>query len=145
MGRTQSAAGIVPLARLRTRAVQHEFSQVVKTPEDYSELYQMSDQARSQLEQWTEFGQDSMPISPLGMRVESVDTDASDFGYGWYWKSDIFSDSLPVQWQDQHINVTELWTLKQFLDTEGRCLRDILLCWRCDNNVAMAAIKKYAL
>ena len=70
LGRTQSAAGIVPLARLRTRAVQHEFSQVVKTPDDYSKLYEMSSLARSQLLQWTELGQDSMPISFAGMLVE---------------------------------------------------------------------------
>jgi hypothetical protein len=142
LGRTQSAAGIVPLARLRTRTVQHEFSQVVKTPDDYSKLYEMSSLARSQLLHWTELGQDSMPITFAGMLVESLDTDASDFGYGWFWKSDIFSDYLPLEWQDQHINVTELWTLKQFLDTEGSHLKDILLCWRCDNNAAMAAIKK---
>ena len=56
-----------------------------------------------------------MPISFAGMLVESVDTDASGFGYGWFWKSDIFSDSLPVEWQDQHINVTELWTPQGYL------------------------------
>lgn len=143
LGRTQSAAGVVPLARLRTRAVLFEFCTVVSSPEDYFSSYTMSEEARQQLEVWSTLELDScMPISFSGMKVVSLDTDASDFGYGWYWKGAIFSDELPEDWRGLHINVTELWTLSQFLETEGSELHDVVLCWRCDNNAALAAIKK---
>ena len=57
-------------------------------------------------------------------------------------KVSIFSEELPAEWQGLHINVTELWTLSQFLETEGAELHDVVLCWRCDNNAALAAVKK---
>ena len=143
LGRAQSASGIVPLARLRSRAVLYEFSTVVNCPQDYFSSYTMSGEAREQLAVWATLEQDScMPISYSGMEVASLDTDASDFGIGWYWKGSIFSEQLPSDWQDLHINVTELWTLNRFLETDGAGLQNVVLCWRCDNNAALAAIKK---
>lgn len=143
LGRTQSASGVVPLARLRSRAVLYEFSTVVSSPEDYFSSYTMSEEARQQLAVWATLEQNScMPISFSGMNVVSLDTDASNIGYGWYWKGSIFSEELPAEWQGLHINVTELWTLSQFLETEGAELHDVVLCWRCDNNAALAAVKK---
>ena len=39
LGRVQSTSGIVPLARLRSRAIFHEFSTIVNSSEDYNSSY----------------------------------------------------------------------------------------------------------
>ena len=143
IGRVQSAVGIVPLAKARTRAVLFQFSAVCKTKEDYSKSVTLSTRALRELKAWTQLSDDaSLPISTQEMAVESVDTDASLYGYGWYWKNEIFSDSIPELWSQSHINILELWTLRQFLTTAGAELSNINLCWRVDNNTALAAIRK---
>ena len=142
LGRVQSTSGIVPLARLRSRAILHEFSTFVNSSEDYNLSYVMSEQARDQLLSWTNLQQNvNMPITYNKMEVSTIDTDASDIGFGWYWNGSIFSEKLPKEWMGKHINVTELWTLSRFLETEGADLHDVILSWRCDNNAALAAIK----
>ena len=143
IGRVQSAVGIVPLARARTRAVLFQFSSVCKTKEDYNKSVTLSARAVKELQAWTQLSVDAfLPISTQGMPVESVDTDASLEGYGWYWKNSIFSDIIPELWRQSHINILELWTLRQFLATEGAELSNIVLCWRVDNNTALAAVRK---
>ena len=142
LGRVQSTSGIVPLARLRSRAILHEFSTFVNSSEDYNSSYIMSEQARDQLISWKKLQENvNMPISYIKMKVCTIDTDASDIGFGWYWNGSIFSEQLPEEWQGKHINLTELWTLSRFLETEGAELHDVNLIWRCDNNTALAAIK----
>lgn len=143
LGRTQSVAGIVPLARLRSRSVLYEFSQMAKTPADYNKYYEMSQQAREQLSLWTELDLDCCsPISFLNREVVSVDTDASDTGYGWLWQHNLFSEKFQAECLGLHINTKELWALLQFIRKEKHQLKDTLLSWRCDNNSALAAIKK---
>ena len=143
IGRIQSAVGIVPLARARARAVLFQFSSVCKSKEDYNKSVTLSARAVKELQAWTQLSDESfLPISTEGMHVESVDTDASLEGYGWYWKNSIFSDTIPELWKESHINILELWTLRQFLATEGAELSNTVLCWRVDNNTALAAVRK---
>ena len=143
LGRTQSAIGVVPLARLRTRTIMYEFSDIAKDVSAYEDYFEMSAQAKEELVLWEMLDENSsLPISPRGAPVAALDTDASDFGYGWYWNNDLFSDTFPLECADLHINEKELWTLMKFLQTKGEKLKDTVLCWRCDNNAALAAIKK---
>ena len=143
VGKIQSAVGVIPLARARTRALMYEFGAICKDKKSYNKLMSVSDRARKELQAWTELpAESSMLISTEGLSVVSVDTDASLEGYGWYWNNEIFSDSIPDQWKGFHINVLELWTLRQFMDTAGSDLHDLVLCWRVDNNTALAAVKK---
>ena len=143
VGRIQSAVGIVPLARARTRALMFEFAAVCKAKNDYNKLLTLSDRALHELQGWSVLPKgSSMAISTEGLPVVSVDTDASLDGYGWYWNNSIFSDPIPGQWQGFHINILELWTLRQFLSTAGSDLYNTVLCWRVDNNTALAAVKK---
>ena len=103
----------------------------------------MNEQAREQLEIWQKVDANNcLPISNINKRVVSVDTDASDVGYGWYYQNDIVSEAFSKECQELHINVKELWALMKFVEKEGPELKDRLLCWRCDNNTALAAIRK---
>ena len=74
------------------------FSSVCKKPEDYNDLFSPSEEAKKELEYWASFpvGQ-STRISPVGLPIKTVDTDASDSSFGWYWKNDTFSDTFSVQ------------------------------------------------
>ena len=145
LGKIRSTADALPLACARCRAMAFDFSSVCKKPEDYSYQFSPSTQAREELEYWASFpvGQSTL-ISPTGLPTNTVDTDASDLSYGWYWKSDTFSDSFTDQWLDKHINVKELYALRQFIIKNQGDLENCLLCWRVDNSAALAAIKKYA-
>jgi hypothetical protein len=91
IGRVQSAVGIVPLARARSRALMFQFSSVCKSKDDYNRSVTLSARAIQELQAWTKLlDGSSLPISTEGMNVLSVDTDASLEGYGWYWKHSIF-------------------------------------------------------
>ena len=142
-GKIRSTADALPLARARCRAMAFDFSTVCKKPEDYNNLFSPSEEARKELEYWASFpvGQ-STRISPVGLPVKTVDTDASDSSFGWYWKNDTFSDTFSVLWMEKHINVKELYALRQFLLRNLKDLEQCLLCWRVDNTAALAAIKK---
>ena len=143
LGKIRSTADALPLARARCRAMAFDFSTVCKKPEDYNNLFSPSEEARKELEYWASFpvGQ-STRISPVGLPVKTVDTDASDSSFGWYWKNDTFSDTFSVLWMEKHINVKELYALRQFLLRNLKDLEQCLLCWRVDNTAALVAIKK---
>ena len=97
LGRTQSAIGIVPLARLRTRTIMYEFSDVAKDVSAYDDYFEMSAQAKEELKLWKHLDENcSMSISKQGAPVVALDTDASDFGYGWFWNNDLFSDTFTL-------------------------------------------------
>ena len=143
IGRVQSAVGIIPLARARSRALMFQFASICKSTEDYNKFLALSARAMQELQTWLEMPEgSSMPISTQGLPVVSIDTDSSLEGYGWFWKNSIFSEKIPEQWQGCHINILELWTLRQFLTTEGADLNNTVLCWRVDNNTALAAVRK---
>lgn len=144
IGRTQSAIGVVPLAKARTRAVLRDFAAVVKSKEDYDRTMSLSSDAKQEILDWQDMDPvSSTPISTDDMSVETLDTDASPEGLGWYFKGLTVSDTIPVEWQDQHINILELFALRQFLHSaEGSQLVNKQLVWRVDNNTALCAIKK---
>ena len=41
----------------------------------------------------------STRISPIGLPVKTVDTDASDSSYGWYWLNDTVPDTFSMLWR----------------------------------------------
>ena len=84
---------------------------------------------RGELEYWSTFpvGQ-STRISPKGLPVKTVDTDASDSSYGWYWLNETVPDTFSMLWKEKHINVKELYALRQFLVRNQRDLEQCLLC-----------------
>ena len=142
LGRVQSAIGILPLARARSRAVGFAFSAVCKSKEDYFKFFKLSKLAIEELQMWAELASGlTQPINTNGMSTVSVDTDATETGYGWLWNHEIFSDKIPEQWLGNHINFLELWAFREFLYTAGAGLNATVLCWRVDNNTALAAIK----
>ena len=81
------------------------------------------------MEYWATFpvGQ-STRISPKGLPVKTVDTDASDSSYGWYWLNDTVPVTFSMLWKEKHINVKELYALRQFLVRNQRDLEQCLLC-----------------
>ena len=100
--------GILPLARLRLRAVMHDFAAVCKTPRDYNRHMVLSDQARQQVNAWARLEDNlCLPISNREITTETVDTE----GYGWYWRNKFTSGEIPEDWRGSHINVLELWCL----------------------------------
>ena len=106
LGRVNSTTGIVPLARLRSRAVAHDFSVVCKSPEDYNSFFILSEEARKQLEYWMNLPAGlSLPITNVDLKIDTVDTDASETGYGWYYHHSIFSGNIPEPWLGAHINL----------------------------------------
>ena len=143
LGKIRSTADALPLARARCRAMAFDFSAICKRPEDYSKHFIPSDQARTEMEYWA-----SLPvgltqlISPKSLPVFTLNTDASSTGYGWYWKNTNYSASFTESWMSKHINVKELYALRQFLVENQGSLENCLLCWRVDNSVALAAVKK---
>ena len=98
------------------------------------------------MEYWANFtaGQSTL-ISPVGLQTKSVDIEASDASYGWFWKNSNFSEYFSKLWLDERINVKELYALRQFIINNQDDLENCLLCWRVDNSAALAAIKKYAI
>lgn len=143
LGKIRSTEGFLPLARARSRAMGFDFSAVCKTPMDYANKFFPSDQTRDELKYWATFPQGgSCLISPVDLQVHSVDTDASPEYYGWYWQQQLFSDQFTGKWKDMHINIKELYALRQFIIEHLNALENSLVCWRVDNNSALAAIKK---
>ena len=127
----------------RCRAMSFDFSTLCKCPEDYYNQFSPSNEARREMEYWANFtaGQSTL-ISPVGLQTKSVDTDASDASYGWFWKNSNFSEYFSKLWLDKRINVKELYALRQFIINNQDDLENCLLCWRVDNSAALAAIKK---
>ena len=83
LGRVQSAIGILPLARARSRAVGFAFSAVCKSKEDYYKFFKLSQLAIEELQMWAELASGlTLPINTNGMSTVSVDTDATETGYG---------------------------------------------------------------
>ena len=143
LGKIRSTDGFLPLARARSRAMGFDFSAVCKSKEDYSKKFVPSEHARAELKYWATLPEgESCLISTIDMPVHSVDTDASPDGYGWYWQQKLFSESFTGKWKDLHINVKELYALRQFLRGNIDFLEKGLVCWRVDNSSALAAIKK---
>ena len=143
LGKIRSAEGFLPLARARSRAMGFDFSAVCKSKEDYAKKFFPSEHACAELKYWATFPEgESCLISPIDLPVHSVDTDAAPDGYGWYWQQQLFSEKFFGKWKDMHINIKELYALRQFVRKHTDDLENSLVCWRVDNTSALAAIKK---
>ena len=141
LGRTNSTAGAVPLAKVRVWHLQWEFIQACHSPELYDSYMPISQEAKEELQFWVDLPSGlSSPITP-NATSGSVTTDASDTGIGILYDGHIISESIPEEFSDFHINVKELFALKRFLDTFPS-VENKVLTWRCDNNSALAAIRK---
>jgi hypothetical protein len=137
LGKVQSAAGAVPLARARIRTTQWDFLASCRSKRQYNDFMTLSDDSKEELLFWEHLESGlSSPIS-LPMSFQSLDTDASDEGIGIYFKGDLIAEPVP----EGHICQTELWALGRALTMlEGRIEQGVLT-WRVDNNAALAAIR----
>ena len=144
VGRMQSAVGVIPLARARSRAIMRDLTEQCKSEDDYNKPCVLSSLSRQQLEAWSCMASGlSMPITVPGMQVVTVHTDASETGFGWYFNGRIISEDIPKQWVGKHINLLELQALRLFLLSEdGSKLNNLKLTWRVDSNPALFAIRK---
>ena len=101
----------------------------------------ISDEARSELAFWAELPSGlSSPIT-LGPSSGTVTTDASEFGLGISFDGHVISEEIQEEYRAFHINVKELLALKRFLELFPD-VRDRVLTWHCDNNSALASIRK---
>ena len=66
-----------------------------------------------------------------------MSTDASDTLVGWYFNSELFSESVG---KTENINVKELWALQRALGMLGPSLHPGYLVWEVDNTAAQFAI-----
>ena len=140
LGRTNSTAGAVPLARARVRTLQWEFLAVCTEPHLFDTHMVISSDAKEELKFWAELPSGiSSPIT-VSQSTGTVTTDASEEGLGIWFDGNIISDRIPSGYEGFHINVKELLALKRFLDIFNE-VKNCVLTWRCDNNSALAALK----
>ena len=141
LGRVQSTATAVPLARGLVRVLQWEFIASCLSEADYDKFMYISEAARDELKYW-----ESLPeclCLPITLPASSltVTTDASLEGYGIYFDGNLISEKIPDEFKDFSINVKELIPLDIWLDTSGREVRNTCVTWRVDNNSALHAIR----
>ena len=141
LGRVQSTAGAIPLARARCRILQWDFLANCLSDEDYDNFMSISAEVRDELQFWANLPAGLFSsITPSPSSV-SVTTDASQFGIGICFNGDLVSEPIPEESLDLHINVKELLALKRWLEVFP-LVRDTTVTWRVDNNSALAAIRK---
>ena len=137
LGKAISAHKVVPLARARVRRIQWEFLANCKSPEQYNDLIWLSQEAKEELLWWERLAPGiSSPIT-LPEADQTLDTDASDVGIGIYFKGELLSEKAPPE---THICTTELQALDCALTRLENKIKPGVLCWRVDNNSALAAI-----
>ena len=137
LGRAISAVGAVPLARGRVRTLQWEFLASCRSPEQFDDHMMLSKESKQELAFWEHLpGNISLPLS-VPSSGQTVDTDASPEGIGFYFEGKLFSEPAP----EAHICTLELLALQRALERLKDELRPGLLTWRVDNNSALFAIK----
>ena len=137
LGCAISTQQVVPLARARVRQLQWEFLASCRGKEQYNDLMWISEEAKEELEWWKQLRPGiALPIT-LPEAEQTLDTDASDVGIGIYFKGELISESTLG---DTHICTTELKALDVALRRLEKKISPGVLCWRVDNNSALAAI-----
>ena len=140
LGRANSTAGAIPLARARVRVLQWDFLATCKSPDLYDSHMIISEQAKAELKFWAELEPGlSSPIT-LAPASGTVTTDASEDGLGILFDGSLISERIDKEFESFHINVKELLALDRFLELFPS-IKDCVLTWRCDNNSALAAIR----
>ena len=114
LGRTNSTAGAIPLAKGRTRVLQWDFIAACTSPELYDSYMTLSPPVKEELTFWA-----TLPVglsSPITMSDASatVTTDASEFGIGILFKGSLISEEISTEYRDFHINVKELLALDRW-------------------------------
>ena len=141
LGRIGSSVGAIPLARVRARRLQWDYNCMIASTQNFDSLMVICDEARRELCFWRDLPDGlSSPIS-LSSATASVTTDASDTGIGILFDGHLISETIPKAFSSFHINVKELYALKRFLENFPE-LSNAVITWRCDNNSALAAIRK---
>ena len=139
LGRVQSTATAIPLARALVRQLQWEFTAVCLSEADYDKYMYISESARDELKFWENLEAGlSLPIT-LPAASKTVTTDATLSSYGIYYEGQLVSDNIPSEFMDFCINVKELVPLNQWLDSTT--VSDCCVTWRVDNNSALQGIK----
>ena len=137
LGKAISAHNVVPLARARVRRTQWEFLANCRSPGQYNDLMWLSQEAKEELLWWERLAPGiSLPIT-LPEAEQTLDTDASDVGIGIYFEGDLLSEKAPAE---THICAAELQALDRALTRLDGKIKPGVLCWRVDNNSALAAI-----
>ena len=77
VGKIQSTVGIVPLARIRTRAIMYDMAAQCRTTDDYDSECTISDQAKVEIMNWANMPDDLCMDITDTEPVFNVDTDAS--------------------------------------------------------------------
>ena len=137
LGRAISTVGAVPLARGRVRTLQWEFLASCRTPEQFDDKMMLSQESKEELVFWE--GLPENIDSPLSVpwSGQTIDTDASPEGLGFYFQGRLFSEPAPTA----HICTLELLALDRAIDHLRSELKPGLLTWRVDNQSALFAIK----
>jgi hypothetical protein len=137
IGKIQSAAGAVPLARARIRTTQWEFLASCRSRRQYDDFMFLSEDSKQELLFWEELVGGLSSLISLPMSSQSLDTDASGEGIGIYFRGELISEPVP----EGHICQTELWALGRALVMLQGKIEQGVLTWRVDNNAALAAIR----
>ena len=141
LGRVQSTATAVPLARALVRTLQWEFVAACLIEADYDRYMYISQDSKLELQYWKDLPEGlNMPIT-LSQSALTVTTDATLDNYGIYYDGILFSEEIPEEFADFSINVKELLPLDIWLNTCGRAVSNCVVTWRVDNNSALQAIK----
>ena len=141
LGRVQSTATAVPLARGLVRKLKWEFIASCVTEADYNKFMHISDSARDELLYWAYLPDGlNLPIT-LPTSAFTVTTDATPDGFGILFEGELISEKIPPEFEEFSINVKELLPLDIWLDRVGDHVNNSCVTWRVDNNAALHAIK----
>ena len=122
LGRTNSTAGAIPLARARTRHLQWDFIMSCTSPNMYDNYMELSAKVKTELGFWAKLPPGlSLPIT-LGSAQATVTSDASETGSGILYEGSVISEIIPERFREFHINVKQLCTLYRFLDLLWRVI-----------------------
>ena len=86
---------------------------------------------------WENLPEDTHLEISLPPATQKLSTDVSDNLVGWYFNSELFSESVE---EKEHINVKELLALQRALLMLGPRLQPGYLVWEVDNSSAQFAI-----
>ena len=138
IGKVQSAAVAMLLARARIWTTQWEFPASCRSKEQFNGLMFLSNDSKEELLFWENLESGLNSATSLPMSSQSLDTDASDEGICIYFKGELIAEPF----LEGHICLTELWTLGRALTLLEDKIKPGVLTWRVDNNnAALAAIR----
>ena len=148
LGHLTSAIPAVPLIRLHSRFLQLDLNQVYRSEKDAFRRVPLSAESRRDLRWISSLAplQCAAPMWTLQLEdcEEEVSTDASEVGWGIYFRGKLHRDPWSsIADAPAHINAKELMTLLIFLrDFLPRRDSPLSLLWRTDSSTALAYVRK---